>query len=89
MYQPRQKPRLSPRGQLATQPAEDLMTPMELDQAASTLIVEQDADVAWQRVMLLPWAQSQVSSYLKDLVTDSTASSTSCASREQQRTALL
>jgi lysine/ornithine N-monooxygenase len=62
---------------------------MELDLAASTLIVEQDTDVPWQRVMLLPWAQSQVSSYLKDLVTGSTASSTSCASREQQRTALL
>ena len=62
---------------------------MELDLAASTLIVEQDTDLAWQRVMLLPWAQSQVSSYLKHLVTGSTASSTICASREQQRTALL
>jgi lysine/ornithine N-monooxygenase len=61
---------------------------MELDLAASTLIVEQDTDVAWQRVMLLPWAQTQVS-LLKDLITGSTASSTSCASREQQRTALL
>jgi lysine/ornithine N-monooxygenase len=60
---------------------------MELDLAASTLIVEQDTDVAWQRVVL-PLAQSQVS-FLKDLVTGSTASSTSCASREQQRTALL
>jgi lysine/ornithine N-monooxygenase len=60
---------------------------MELDLAASTLIVEQDTDVAWQRVML-PWAQTQVS-FLKDLITGSTASSTSCASKEQQRTALL
>ena len=87
-YQPWEKPRLSPRGQPATQPAEDRMTPMELDLAASTLIVEQDTDVALQRVMLLPWAQSKVS-FLKDLVTGSTASSTSCASTEQQRTALL
>jgi hypothetical protein len=52
---------------------------MELDLAASTLIVEQDTDVGWQRVM--PLAQSQVS-FLKDLATGSTASSTSCASRE-------
>jgi lysine/ornithine N-monooxygenase len=59
---------------------------MDLDLAASTLSVEQDTDVAWQRVMLLPWAQSQVS-FLKDLVTGSTASSTSCAIAVQ-RTAL-
>ena len=61
---------------------------MELDLAASTLIVEQDTDAGWQRVMLLPFARSQVS-FLKDLVTGSTASSTSCVSREQQRTPLL
>jgi L-ornithine N5-oxygenase len=34
----------------------------------STLIVERHDDVAWQRGMLLPWTQSQVS-FLKDLVT--------------------
>ena len=33
-----------------------------------TLIVEQQDDVVWQRGMLLPWTQSQVS-FLKDLVT--------------------
>lgn len=36
--------------------------------ARDTLIVEQQDDVVWQRGMLLPWAQSQVS-FLKDLVT--------------------
>jgi L-ornithine N5-oxygenase len=36
--------------------------------ARDTLIVEQHDDVAWQRGMLLPWSQSQVS-FLKDLVT--------------------
>lgn len=36
--------------------------------AQDTLIVEQRDDVAWQRGMLLPWTQSQVS-FLKDLVT--------------------
>ncbi|RKT54852.1 lysine N(6)-hydroxylase/L-ornithine N(5)-oxygenase family protein [Saccharothrix australiensis] len=38
------------------------------DLAARTLVVEQHEDVAWQRGMLLPWSQSQVS-FLKDLVT--------------------
>lgn len=38
------------------------------DVAGDLLIVEQHDDVAWQRGMLLPWAQSQVS-FLKDLVT--------------------
>ncbi|MDU0290843.1 lysine N(6)-hydroxylase/L-ornithine N(5)-oxygenase family protein [Saccharothrix longispora] len=38
------------------------------DLAARSLIVEQHEDVAWQRGMLLPWSQSQVS-FLKDLVT--------------------
>jgi lysine/ornithine N-monooxygenase len=63
------------------------MTPMDLDLAASTLIVKQDTDVPWQRVMLLRWAQNQVS-FLKGLVTGSAASSTSCAIAVQQRTAL-
>jgi L-ornithine N5-monooxygenase len=36
--------------------------------AASSLIAEKHANVAWQRGMLLPWSQSQVS-FLKDLVT--------------------
>lgn len=38
------------------------------DLASSTLIVEQHETVLWQRGMLLPWSQSQVS-FLKDLVT--------------------
>ncbi|MEU1810291.1 SidA/IucD/PvdA family monooxygenase [Micromonospora sp. WMMD1076] len=36
--------------------------------AEETLLVEQHDDIAWQRGMLLPWAQSQVG-FLKDLVT--------------------
>lgn len=36
--------------------------------ARGMLIIEQHEDVAWQRGMLLPWSQSQVS-FLKDLVT--------------------
>lgn len=36
--------------------------------ARETVIVEQHEEVVWQRGMLLPWSQSQVS-YLKDLVT--------------------
>jgi L-ornithine N5-monooxygenase len=36
--------------------------------ATETLIIEQADDVVWQRGMLLPWAESQVS-FLKDLVT--------------------
>ncbi|MER7460417.1 SidA/IucD/PvdA family monooxygenase [Micromonospora sp. NPDC126480] len=36
--------------------------------AADTLVVEQYDSVVWQRGMLLPWTQSQVS-FLKDLVT--------------------
>jgi L-ornithine N5-monooxygenase len=36
--------------------------------AKDTLIVEQQDDVVWQRGMLIPWTQSQVS-FLKDLVT--------------------
>src|SRR2546423_3096035 len=38
------------------------------DLARRTLVIEQHDGVAWQRGMLLPWAQSQVS-FLKDLVT--------------------
>jgi L-ornithine N5-oxygenase len=42
------------------------LAPKEL--AAGTLIIEQHDDTVWQRGMLLPWTQSQVS-FLKDLVT--------------------
>jgi len=42
------------------------LAPVEL--ATTTLVIEQHENVAWQRGMLLPWAQSQVS-FLKDLVT--------------------
>jgi L-ornithine N5-monooxygenase len=38
------------------------------DFARKCLVVEQHEDIVWQRGMLLPWAQSQVS-FLKDLVT--------------------
>jgi L-ornithine N5-oxygenase len=38
------------------------------DLTSSTLIIEQHESIAWQRGMLLPWTQSQVS-FLKDLVT--------------------
>src|ERR1700712_3726668 len=38
------------------------------DMARETLIVEQHDTVVWQRGLLLPWSQSQVS-FLKDLVT--------------------
>ena len=36
--------------------------------AKSTLVIEQHDNIVWQRGMMLPWAQSQVS-FLKDLVT--------------------
>ncbi|MGM1064114.1 lysine N(6)-hydroxylase/L-ornithine N(5)-oxygenase family protein [Saccharothrix sp. Mg75] len=36
--------------------------------AENTLLLEQHADIKWQRNLLLPWARSQVS-FLKDLVT--------------------
>ena len=42
------------------------MAPADL--ARHTLIIEQHDGVAWQRGMLLPWTQSQVS-FIKDLVT--------------------
>ncbi|MDQ1721079.1 MAG: L-ornithine N5-monooxygenase, partial [Pseudonocardiales bacterium] len=38
------------------------------DVARETLIIEQHDTVVWQRGLLLPWSQSQVS-FLKDLVT--------------------
>jgi L-ornithine N5-oxygenase len=38
------------------------------DLAENTLLIEQGETIAWQRGMLMPWAQSQVS-FLKDLVT--------------------
>lgn len=38
------------------------------DLAANSLLIEKDEATAWQRGMLMPWAQSQVS-FLKDLVT--------------------
>lgn len=36
--------------------------------AGGTLLLEQSADIKWQRNLLMPWARSQVS-FLKDLVT--------------------
>jgi L-ornithine N5-monooxygenase len=39
-----------------------------VDFARRCLVIEQHEDIVWQRGMLLPWAQSQVS-FLKDLVT--------------------
>jgi L-ornithine N5-oxygenase len=51
---------------LALAVALEELAPNEL--STSSLIVEQHQDVAWQRGMLLPWSQSQVS-FLKDLVT--------------------
>jgi L-ornithine N5-oxygenase len=38
------------------------------DFASRTLIIEQHENIVWQRGMMLPWTQSQVS-FLKDLVT--------------------
>lgn len=51
---------------LALGVAVEELAPREL--AGDTLIVEQQDDVVWQRGMLIPWTQSQVS-FLKDLVT--------------------
>src|ERR1043166_8973461 len=51
---------------LAVAVAMEELAPPEL--AREMLIVEQYTDIAWQRGMLLPWTQSQVS-FLKDLVT--------------------
>ncbi|MGO8960330.1 MAG: SidA/IucD/PvdA family monooxygenase [Streptosporangiaceae bacterium] len=51
---------------LALAVAIEEMAPADL--AKRTLIIEQHDGIAWQRGMLLPWTQSQVS-FLKDLVT--------------------
>lgn len=51
---------------LALAVAIEELAPAEL--ASNTLVIEQHENVVWQRGMLLPWAQSQVS-FLKDLVT--------------------
>jgi L-ornithine N5-monooxygenase len=51
---------------LALAVAVEELAPPEV--AANTLIIERYESVAWQRGMLLPWTQSQVS-FLKDLVT--------------------
>lgn len=51
---------------LALAVALEELAPAEL--AERCVVVEQYEDVVWQRGMLLPWAQSQVS-FLKDLVT--------------------
>ena len=51
---------------LALAVALEEMAPAEL--AERCVVVEQYEDIVWQRGMLLPWAQSQVS-FLKDLVT--------------------
>lgn len=51
---------------LALAVAVDEMAPKNFSQ--STLLIERHHDIAWQRGMLLPWTQSQVS-FLKDLVT--------------------
>ncbi len=42
------------------------MAPAET--AANTLVIEKHENIVWQRGMMLPWTQSQVS-FLKDLVT--------------------
>lgn len=51
---------------LALAVALDESAPDEL--ADNSLVIEQEETISWQRGMLLPWAQSQVS-FLKDLVT--------------------
>jgi len=51
---------------LALAVALEELAPAEL--ATSSLLIEQSETVAWQRGMLLPWTQAQVS-FLKDLVT--------------------
>ncbi len=51
---------------LALAVAVEELAPPEL--ASSTLVIEQHENVVWQRGMMLPWTQSQVS-FLKDLVT--------------------
>src|SRR6202453_599730 len=51
---------------LALAVAVEELAPPEV--AASTVLIERHESVAWQRGMLLPWTQSQLS-FLKDLVT--------------------
>ena len=51
---------------LALAVALDELAPVEL--ARKSLLIERSETVAWQRGMLLPWTQAQVS-FLKDLVT--------------------
>ena len=51
---------------LALAAAIDELAPAEL--ARNSLLIERSETVAWQRGMLLPWTQAQVS-FLKDLVT--------------------
>lgn len=51
---------------LALAVALEELAPAEL--ASNTLIIEQHDSIIWQRGMLLPWTQTQVS-FLKDLVT--------------------
>lgn len=51
---------------LALAVALEELAPAEL--ASNTLIIEQHDSIVWQRGMLLPWSQTQVS-FLKDLVT--------------------
>jgi len=51
---------------LALAVALEELAPAEL--ATNSLLIEQSETVAWQRGMLLPWTQAQVS-FLKDLVT--------------------
>jgi L-ornithine N5-oxygenase len=51
---------------LALAVAVEELAPPEI--ASSTLVIERHESIVWQRGMLLPWTQSQVS-FLKDLVT--------------------
>jgi L-ornithine N5-monooxygenase len=51
---------------LALAVAVEELAPAEV--ASSTLVIERYESISWQRGMLLPWTQSQVS-FLKDLVT--------------------
>jgi len=51
---------------LALAVAVEELAPAEV--AANTLIIERHESIVWQRGMMLPWTQSQVS-FLKDLVT--------------------
>jgi L-ornithine N5-monooxygenase len=51
---------------LAFAVAVEELAPPEI--ASSTVVIERHESIAWQRGMLLPWTQSQVS-FLKDLVT--------------------